>query len=80
MGRRKKKQNHVSEDPLERKVRKDSRPCPTAQWDWQERKPKTVNHPNLNLILLICEMGIICCATFFIQLLKKPNAMSLEVL
>ena len=43
MGRRKKKQNHVSEDPLERKVRKDGRPCPTAQRDWQERKPKTVN-------------------------------------
>ena len=34
MGRRKKKQNHVSEDPLERKVRKDGRPCPTAQRDW----------------------------------------------
>ena len=43
MGRRKKKQNHVSEDPLERKIRKEGRPCPTARRDWQERKPKTVN-------------------------------------
>lgn len=43
MGRRKKKQSHVSEDPLEKKVRKDGRPCPTAWRAWQERKPKTVS-------------------------------------
>lgn len=38
--RKKKKQNHVSEDSLEKKVRKDGRPCPTA---WRARKSKTVS-------------------------------------